>query len=110
MVSKDRRDIGEGWYVEYNSDSALRHLDLVYDRPGSPAQYHGGQQSFWILNAVDKKAFYADGDPYRKPNVHTIGRASAAAKQLDQEGLLWMPPAGRKNVVNTPIKDDLFGY
>lgn len=83
-----RRDIGQGWFVQYDSHCSIRSQKLVFDMPGAQAQHHTGQVSVWHINGKIQRVVYLCGDSYRKPDENTVGRACEALKQLEEEGEL----------------------
>lgn len=84
-----RRDIGKGWFVEYDKRATIESQTLIFDQPAIPSNHHSGGRAEYHINGLTGKVLYLDGDWEQFPDKHTRGRACEALKQLQEGGLLF---------------------
>lgn len=81
--------VASGWFIAPSKKSTVVNQSLYFDLSGIPSTYYAGQKSEWVLNGIEKSAFYADGDPDRIPSKAIIDQASDLLIKLTNAGELF---------------------
>lgn len=81
--------VQSGWYLVPSKESTAESQIMIFDVPGLHSNYYQGQKSEWIVNAIDRIAFYKCGDPERVPSKAEIELASDILVSLTEAGALF---------------------